>query len=543
MKRYGAILFVVLLVVPALLAGMALYRWLNLEQERIERSVVTAAEEKARAVAESIQLTVEELTGGLSKSLADLNPATALDEMRKWEDQNPLIRQVFAWQEKAGLIHPDLNRATEDERRFAARYAALFSNGAAWSAPPADVQSTEPAAGSSSPRREVRRLLQSFESRAAGETAAPAPGGWIPWFEANQFHLLGWVAAKDGTRYGVEIETMALVSRFTALMPSSMPLGQSLALLDADGQVMVQRGEIEILPAMPRVATVQLAPALPHWEVAVFQTGKGLGEAGRRMGRMLLATLVFVFVMVPISGGALLLRQAQRDARDARRKTTFVSNVSHELKTPLTTIRMYAEMLEEGRVRDEEKRAVYLSTIVRESQRLTRLVNNVLDFSRMEQGRKKYAPQDFDAAEVVVNLLHEQHPRFEQAGLELAVDVNGPCTVRMDRDAFEQALLNLLDNAIKYAAAGGKLSVSLSGNIVRICDNGPGIPAPLRQKVFERFFRVDDSLTASQPGSGLGLTIARRLMRDQEGDVLLEPSENGACFAIRLPVPPHGAEV
>ena len=528
MKRYGAIWFVVLLVVPALLAGMALYRWLNLEQDRIERSVVTAAEEMARTVAENIQLTVEDLAGGLLKNLAALPPATALDELRQWEERNPLIRHVFVWQETTGLIYPDLNRATEAERRFAARYAALFRDGATWSAPPPDVKSAEPDPQAASPRREVRQLLQEDESRAGPE------GGWIPWFEANQLHLLGWVASGNGTRYGVEVETMALVSRLAALLPSSMPPGQSMAVLDAGGQVIYQRGDIEILPAMPRVATVQLAPALPHWEVVVFQTGNGLGAAGRRMGRMLLAVLVCIFVLVPISGGALLLRQSQRDARDARRKTSFVSNVSHELKTPLTTIRMYAEMLEEGRVHDEQKRSAYLATIVRESQRLTRLVNNVLDFSRMEQGRKKYAPQDFDAAEVVANLLREQHLRLEQAGLQLTADVTGSCPVHMDRDAFEQSLLNLVDNAIKYAAAGGTLSVELSGNAVRICDNGPGIPAPLRQKVFERFFRVDDSLTSSQPGSGLGLTIARRLMQDQGGDVVLEPSGRGACFVIQL---------
>lgn len=256
------------------------------------------------------------------------------------------------------------------------------------------------------------------------------------------------------------------------------------------------------------------------------------------MGRLLLGVLVAIFVLIPISGGALLYRQSQRDARDARRKTTFVANVSHELKTPLTTIRMYAEMLEEGRVRDETKRSAYLSTIVRESQRLARLVNNVLDFGRMEQGRKKYAPQDFDAAETASNLLHEQRPRLDQAGMDLDVDLKAPCPIRMDRDAFEQALLNLIDNAIKYAAAGAHLSVSLSGGVLRVRDRGPGIPASLRRKVFEQFFRADDSLTAGQPGSGLGLTIARRLMRDQGGDVVLEPTDRGCCFAIRLPAAP-----
>ena len=524
MKRYGAILFMLLLVVPTLLAGMALYRWLLLEQDRIERAAVTAAGDQARTVADNLQWTVADLQAELAQRLAALDPARLPDELREWERRNPLIRRAFIWREDSGLRYPDPARFTEDERRFAARYAPLFAGLAAWNAPEPDAPAA--AAEGASPRREIRRLLPAPDA---------VPGHWLPWFEANQLFLLGWTAAPDGTRYGVELETMALVSRLAAWIPDALPPGRALALLDAGGQVIFQRGDAEIRPDLPRLATVQLAPALPHWEVAVFQTGPGLAGSGRRLGRMLLAMLACSFVLVPLTGGTLLLRQARRDARDARRKTTFVSNVSHELKTPLTTIRMYAEMLAEDRVPDAARRTAYLATIVRESQRLTRLVNNVLDFSRLEQGRKKYAPRHFPAAEIAAALLSEQAPRLEQAGLALETDLQDSGTVFMDRDAFEQVLLNLLDNAIKYAAGGGKLSVVLADRAIRVRDQGPGIPAPLQAKVFDRFVRGDDSLTAGQPGSGLGLTIARRLMRDQGGDVILEPAATGACFVIQLP--------
>lgn len=227
MKRYGAIWFLVLLVVPALLTGMALYRWLGLEQERIGRSVVAAAEEQARAVAESIQLTVEELTGGLSERLAALDPATAAAELRRWEDQHPLIRHGFVWREPDGLVFPDLAKATDAERRFARRYEALFRSGASWGAPLADAPAAPPAPDASSPRRQVRRLTQDLVSASPAAQPDPSRAGWIPWFEANQLHLLGWATAEDGTRYGVEIETFALAARFAALMPDAMPPGQS----------------------------------------------------------------------------------------------------------------------------------------------------------------------------------------------------------------------------------------------------------------------------------------------------------------------------
>lgn len=538
MKRYGVILYVLLLVVPALVAGVALYRWLRLEQGRVELSVGAAAGETARAVADNIVLTVEDLAAGVSDSLSAFPGDDLGNQLRRWEEQNPLIRNVFVWREKEGLIVPDANAATEEERMFASRYEALFRDPARWVAAAPDARPAVQTAYESA-SREVRKLARAAAPRMSGEAVMDAPaerrGGWIRWFADNQVYLLGWSELPDGTRYGVELETMAIVSRLSALLPSSMPPGQTMAIVDASGRIVCQRGATEADAAMPRVATAYLTPALPHWEVVVYRTGAGLAASGRRAGRLLAAMLAVVFVVAPISGGALLLWQSRRDARDALRKTTFVSNVSHELKTPLTTIRMYAEMLEEGRVRDEGKRAGYLGTIVRESQRLTRLVNNVLDFSRMEQGRKKYAPQAFDVADAVAVVLREQQPRLADAGMKLESDLPGPCEVFMDRDAFEQALLNLIDNAIKYGASGGWLRVDLRDRALSVSDAGPGVPRAVREKVFDRFYRVDDSLTAKQPGSGLGLTIARRLMRDQGGDVTLEASERGARFVLKLP--------
>lgn len=528
MKRYGAILFLALLVVPVLLAGLALYRWLVLEQDRFERSSLAAAEAQARAFADAVRRTVDDVSSSFALRLAALDPASAAADLRLWEDRDPLVRHAFVWSSGSGLSLPDLSRPTEAERQFAARFASLFAPNASWPDPPPSDS------GAAASRR-----------WSPAHPAPVPPSGRIPWFDANRLHLLVWSASPDlAVRRGVEIETMALVSRLAPLLPSSMPPGLAIALLDANGQPVFQRGASEILPSLPRIASVQLAPAMPHWEVAVFRAGDALAASGRRFGRALLAILVAAFVLLPLSAGILLWRQARRDARDALRKTSFVANVSHELKTPLTTIRMYAEMLLEGRVRDDSKRSAYLETIVRESQRLARLVNNVLDFGRMEQGRKNYSPAPFDAAEAAAAILRAQIPRLDLAGISLSLEPLPPCPVLMDRDAFEQALLNLVDNAVKYAAAGRSLSVSLSGRVLRVRDRGPGIPGSLREKIFERFFRADDSLSSGQAGSGLGLTIARRLMRDQGGDVRLEPSSPGACFALHLPAtppyaPPH----
>jgi signal transduction histidine kinase len=308
----------------------------------------------------------------------------------------------------------------------------------------------------------------------------------------------------------------------------------------ADGSVKAEDNpDVTTIPNRKPLVTLRV-PEMPGWALDVYyNSSANFASSFMLVSTVLLATLV-VFVVV---GGTLLMREARREAFDAARKTTFVSNVSHELKTPLTTIRMYAELLGEGRVRDPGKQRNYLSTIIGESQRLTRLVNNVLDFSRLEQGHKKYSSDNLALADVVEGVIAAQRPRLEEAGfaceLQLAPDTE--IQVRADRDALEQVLLNLLDNALKYAAEGRWLGVRLSHNdeqaILTVSDHGAGVPPQHRERIFEMFHRVDDAITAKQPGTGLGLSIARRLLRDQGGDLRYEPNKPcGASFVATIPL-------
>jgi signal transduction histidine kinase len=293
-------------------------------------------------------------------------------------------------------------------------------------------------------------------------------------------------------------------------------------------------------PAFKPTFSLPVGAEMPGWSLEVYFNP----EAKFSSNFMALSTvLVTVLVICVLVGGTLLMREARREAFEAARKTSFVSNVSHELKTPLTTIRMYAELLGEGRVRDQAKQHSYLATIISESQRLTRLVNNVLDFSRMEQGRKQYHPDNVSLAEVIRSVIDAQRPRLEDAGFQVETDLTAAADlhVHTDRDALEQVMLNLIDNALKYAADGRWLGVRIAHDAERatltVSDHGPGVPTDQQEKIFEIFHRVDDSITARLPGAGLGLSIARRLLRDQEGDLHYEPNiPTGASFVASLPL-------
>jgi hypothetical protein len=374
----------------------------------------------------------------------------------------------------------------------------------------------------------------------SGGEASADESGWIPWFAENRLFILGWARkSPDGPVYGVELELMTLLSRILLDLPRMSGTGTAWALVDGTGQILHQAGDFPVDGKGSPAVRMPLSHHLPHWEMQAWTDGSRTGDG---MGFFIVSALLLViFVTAILLGGWILTLQAGRDRRDAARKTSFVSSVSHELKTPLTTIRMYAELLLSGRV-GEGKKDHYLSVIVSESQRLTRLVNNVLDFGRLEQGRKRYRPEVFDLRAPVESLVEAHAVRIRSAGMEPVLRAPGqPVQVFMDRDALEQVFLNLVDNAVKYAAAGKVLTVALVPPArgfadLRVEDRGPGIPREHREAIFDTFHRVDDSLTSGQPGSGLGLSIARRMMRDLGGDLVFEPlAGGGSCFTARIP--------
>ena len=292
----------------------------------------------------------------------------------------------------------------------------------------------------------------------------------------------------------------------------------------------------------PPEISVSLSPQLPHWQVAVFFPGDHSSNAQGRGFMLLSGLLLAIFISAIILGGALLTWQALGYRKDARRKTSFVSNVSHELKTPLTSIRMYAELLDENRIKSPEKKKQYLRVIVSETRRLTRLVNNALDFSRLEQGKKTYRIAPLNMSRFLQDLLDAQRLQLEQNGLVPDLSLpGGEPVAQVDRDAIEQVMLNLFDNAVKYAADGKELTVVLDRwdtfCRIRVKDRGPGVPRAHRQKIFDKFHRVDDSLTAVKPGSGLGLSIARRLVMDLGGELGYASRQGGgSVFTVLLPM-------
>jgi signal transduction histidine kinase len=246
-------------------------------------------------------------------------------------------------------------------------------------------------------------------------------------------------------------------------------------------------------------------------------------------------------------GGYLLLRDVNRDVRLTEVRSQFVASVSHELKTPLTAIRMFAETLAMGRSRDERTKAEYLETIVNESERLTRLVDNVLDFSKIEQGKKIYRLRPARLESVADSAVRAMQFPLAQQGfhLHVSVDKNLP-SLPLDADAIEQAILNLLANAMKYSGASRDIELHVAardGNaMVEVADHGLGLEPEEKKHVFEKFYRAPSHASHAIAGAGLGLTLVAHIAAAHGGRAEVE-SESGAGSVFRILIPETEAHV
>ena len=253
----------------------------------------------------------------------------------------------------------------------------------------------------------------------------------------------------------------------------------------------------------------------------------------------------YMFLLIAsILGFGLILttRAVGHELELARMKSDFVSTVSHEFKSPLTSIRQLAEMLQAGRVPSEARRDEYYAVLVEQSSRLSTLVANILDLARMEEGKKEFRFEEVEVGSLLDEVLSGARHRVAHSGfdVESVVDENLP-KVRADREAISQALSNLLDNAVKYSGEARTVNVRAfvrDGWLsMAVEDFGVGIPAEEMDRVFDRFYRGGDALTRSVKGSGLGLTLVKQVVEAHGGEVQAKSAPGrGSTFTIRLPI-------
>jgi len=508
------VVFLALVLLPLGLIG-----WLGLSLQRHEQQLI------GKRFDELITARLQEIDARIASFMADYRtqvlrrldlPASDLPGLRERARREPRIRQLFVLDAQGGWIYPGAN-GTPAERDFRQRLGRMGGE---------------------------RTLF--YTAPAEGQSPAARQQGWTAWMWGDDLDLLLWRRDAAGRVVGAELDRLRLLSELVGMLPESAAPAEAsnpyrIALLDAAGQVvyqwgqgMVGGGKVEPAVSLP------LGNPLQAWRLAYYTPADWRPGLGGSFGLSLLTGLGALGLAL-LGLAIYFYREYDRDLREARQRVSFVNQVSHELKTPLTNIRLYAELLEETLDEEDDDSQRYLGIIRTEAQRLSRLIGNILTFARKQRNTLRLEARPGVLAEIAEGVVEQFRPSLESQGITVELQAGDRRTVTVDADVVAQILGNLIGNVQKYAAFGRYLGIELRSegarSYLRVSDRGPGIPAAHAGKIFQPFYRISSRLNDGVSGTGIGLALARELARLHGGDLRLLPSASGATFEVELHTP------
>lgn len=394
----------------------------------------------------------------------------------------------------------------------------------------------------------------------APEDEAQAPtsrSGWYSWYWDNGSHFIYWYRLTRGEVIGFELDRTRLLADIITALPETVIVVQPAystsptatirgrtRLRDANGEVLYDWGSYNPPETTAPTVSYALANPLQAWRLEEFAPPQLLTTGYADRGLLLMAALLGSSGLL-IALAVSFYRESTREMREAAQRVNFVNQVSHELKTPLTNIRLYAELMETRLDGDSDPQLRRdLDIITGESQRLSRLINNVLTFARSNRRTLTLRPQATALDAIVERTVEHFAPGLARRGIRPDLQLAAPRRTQIDGEAVEQILGNLLSNVEKYgtpafaAAHGARVQITTSEEAEQlslvITDEGPGIPEGDRERIFLPFLRLSNKLTDGVAGTGIGLTIARELARLHGGDLVLIPVARGASFRLTL---------
>lgn len=464
--------------------------------------------------------------------------SSGIDEIRRFLRKSPDIRQIFVFDAGGAMIvPPEEGSRSSKEREFFDRIANIGLT------------------------RDM--LVRPSDT----DRSTPASSGWYTWFWGEGINFIFWYLDSLHRTIGVEIERAALLAEIFSILPDAGVGGRAEAdergqvggpeqaghgaqpgaleesvyrtiLTNASDKVMYQWGDYQPGERDEPLASISLSAPLNSWKLSYYadrDTRPALFSSSRYF---ILVVSVLILIIAVAALAVYFYRENSREIREASQRMSFVNQVSHELKTPLTNIRMYAELLEKGTLSNDERSRKYLDVVISESRRLSRLIGNVLTFARKRQNGVRLVPKPGIVDETIAATIENCKPMLTAAGIEMAFAPGAGREVRFDSDVLDQILHNLISNVEKYASSGKWLGIVSRQDentaVIRVSDRGPGIPAKQRENVFKPFVRLSNKLTDGVSGTGIGLTIARELALLHGGSLELDSSSEGTTFVIAI---------
>ena len=543
MKAKPIILVALIVVLPlALLAGAARYIAIH-EQAVVQQRLQQLMTQRLNDINGVLVRYFDRVT----RELRQLTAIDSFDKesLRELTRREPRFLQLFVLAPDGNLRFPDPNQPlNQAETNFLLLTSRMFTDLDLKT----EVTKTESANGS------VKKSFDGFQQGDRQTNTAIASEGWFVWYWERGQNLIYWQRRPSGDLVGVALERSRWMADLIAELPEtvvtseypSLPKSSAfesgLRLVDAASSTVYQWGSV---PAEDRTmkpfCEIPVVFPLTAWRLQCLvpagykdsATGRGL-QFGLWLG--LLGTGIGLSALA-----MLLLNGYARDMREASQQVSFVNHVSHELKTPLTNIRMYAELLDrdlkEIKETVGERPQQRLNVILSEGERLSRLIGNVLTFARQQRKTLQPQPRKSIPNECISQIVERFRPSLAALKIEIDLNLESSNECRLDPDFLEQILGNLISNVEKYAAGGGLLGIRCSTHndllAILVEDNGPGIPLSQREEIFRPFKRLNNDISYAA-GTGIGLTIARELARLHGGDIRILNSPQGCLFEVRL---------
>ena len=564
-KRVIIILLVIVLIPILLLGGMGI-RMANNEHDVIKHQQGSLYLSRLENVDSIIAGYFSELE---KKFLADSTYISDdLEKFAKYVKQEPIAKNGIIFDADGKRLFPQNGKALSEKERIFIEKSRIFHQEALNEMPLVEqsVQQIQPKGKTSF------KVSKSFV-RASPSIERPLKFGWYTWSSGvEQNHIFWWKT--NGKTFGVELFHARLISDLIILLPSTADnkykkmsggLGSTalIKLIDNNNSLIYQWGEFTPRKQQKYSSMLLLENPLNSWKLEYYTDAKGYNP----MFNMFNIVSVLLAIGAILGGLAYYLyREHRREIILGKQRVNFVSQISHELKTPLTNIRMYAELLEdklqeellheeqqiEEQLGDEQalsdecydadpKYLKHVKIISSESQRLSRLIANILNFSKATKSGLRVHKIVGNIDAVVSDVVSKFEPLLLAKDFKFEIDLNARKQVKFDHDALEQILNNLLSNVEKYAASGKHLTISSSQDkeytTITVKDKGPGIPVAEHLKIFKPFYRISSKLTDGVSGTGIGLSIAKDLAILHGGSLKLVPFESGACFKLKINTP------
>ena len=518
------------------------------EQQLLERRAVNLVDSQLKSIDDSIQ----EYFANLQKDLLNIsgNLSIQTDNIRSFVRKEGRVRHVFIFNPDNERQYPPTNgRLTLKEEQFLDRSHWVWSQLGISDKTQTLIDTNEMA------QTDIKIFVEQNLDQPSRNDLNPGGSseGWFTLFTGGEMSHIFWWRDDVGVLYGFEMDPSRISADLIGRLPDTgnedKDANFQIRMIDSQGRTVYQWGIYDAAEKDTPISLLPLTHPMGSWKLEYYGPGFEFGEKLQWLN---------VLAILLIVGAALfglafyLYREHTREIALAQQRVNFVSQVSHELRSPLTNIRLYAELLdariggEDNESKEKSKSQQYIGVIVSESQRLSRLITNVLNFSRGAKKKLTLRPKPGRIDDIIKANTEAFRPILKNKRVKINYDLRASKEVLVDTDALEQILSNVFSNVEKYGASGERVDIeSRQVNdraIIRIHDYGPGIPGREKVKVFQPFYRSSSRLTDGVSGAGIGLSIARELAQLHGGDLTLLEKSRGACFQIEIHIPASEAK-